>query len=170
MKTITKEYKVYLYEELSEEAQARALSDYNENNEYPFLQCDLREYIHDELAEAGYSHGEITPLYSLSHCQGDGLMFTGSVINKDKSYFEIKHAGHYYHERSTDITGYNKDGSIMDGETVEKWENDFYIPLCIRIRDRGYREIEYQQSAELFAETCEANEYTFLEEGKMFNE
>ena len=171
MKTISKEYVLYSYDELSEEAQAKAVRDYTKNIEYPFLQCDLREYIHEDLIEAGYTHGEITPLYSLSYCQGDGLMFTGTVTEtKTGNVFEIEHNGHYYHERSTNISGYDKDGEGLNDDIVNDWEESFYIPLCKKNRDRGYREIEYQESAELFAETCDANEYTFLEDGKMFNE
>lgn len=171
MKTISKEYVLYTYDELSEEAKAKALRDYAEDVDYPFLQADLREYLHEELTAKGYTHGDITPLYSLSYCQGDGLMFTGTVTEtKTGNIFEIEHNGHYYHERSTSIFGTDKNGNGLDDKLVKDWEETFYIPLCKEIRDRGYREIEYQQSEENFIESCEANEYTFLADGKMMNE
>lgn len=166
MKTITKEYKIYSFEELSQEAKDKAREDFNRDEELPFLQDDLREYIHEELTDKGYTHGEITPLYDLSHSQGSGLMFEGEVTDKKGNRYIIKHAGHYYHERSTEIAGYDKNDNEIE---TEDFENTVYIPICQKIRDRGYEEIEYNQSEECFAETCEVNEYTFLEDGTMFN-
>lgn len=49
MKTITKKYKVYTFEELSQEAKDKAREDFNEFEDFPFLEDDLREYIHEEL-------------------------------------------------------------------------------------------------------------------------
>lgn len=166
MKTIIKEYKIYTFDELSKEAKKRALEDWVKSVDYPFLQADLREYIHEELTDKGYTHTEITPLYFLSYCQGDGLMFEGTVTDKNGNTYTIKQSGHYYHEKSTDISGIDKKGDEID---TEKFEKQVYIPICKTVRDRGYDEIKYQESEESFAETCEANEYTFLEDGKMFN-
>ena len=166
MKIITKKYKVFSFEELSQEAKDKARQTFNESNDYPFLQDDLREYIHEELLENGYTHEEITPLYSLSYCQGDGLMLESVITDKKGNKFSIEHSGNYYHERSTRIMGEDKNGEEID--TI-KFEENFYIPLCKRIAQRGYDMIEYMESEESFTETCEANEYNFLEDGTMVN-
>ena len=132
-----------------------------------FLEDDLREYIHEELKERGIEHTDIKVYYSLSYSQGDGLMFESTLTMPNGNVYVIKQSGHYTHERSTEITGYDEnDKEKGTGE----FEEDIYIPICTAVRDRGYQAIEYTQSDEYARETCEANEYTFLESGEMFNE
>ena len=166
MKIITETYKVFTFDELTQEAKDKAREDFNQYDDFTFLRDDLREYLHEGLTELQYTHDEITPLYSLSHSQGDGLMFEGSVTDKDGNTFSIKHYGHYHHEQSTSISGEDKEGEEID---TEDFENNVYIPLCKSVRDRGYEIIDYNQSEENFSETCDANEYTFLENGTMKN-
>lgn len=175
MKTITKTYELYTFDELEQKAKDKARQKYNESHDYPFLTDDLREYIHEEIKEAGYKvigvsttqNPSIRPYCSLSYCQGDGLMFEGTLEDKDGNTYTIKHSGHYCHERSTDISGEDKDGNEID---TKDFEENIYIPICERIAKRGYEIIEYEESEECFAETCEVNEYTFLSDGTMFNE
>ena len=175
-KVITKQYTIYTFEELSQEAKDKARQAWNEGNDLPFLQDDLREYIHEELTARGFTvngistseNPSIRPLYSLSYSQGDGLMFEGSITDQKGNTYDIKHkGGMYYHEYSADITGTDQAGENID---TKEFEANIYIPICIKVRDRGYDEIEYSESEEAFRETCEANEYTFLEDGTMFNE
>ncbi len=175
MKTVTRVVTLYTFDELSDEAKLKARNDFNKDEDYPFLADDLREYIHEELMEAGYTvegvatsaNPSIRPLYSLGYSQGDGLMFEATITDKDGNKYTIKHKGHYYHERSTEIEGVDKNGEDIDTKTFEE---TFYIPLCKRIAQRGYDAIEYQESEEYFRETCEANNYTFREDGTMDNE
>jgi len=170
MKTIIREYNIFSFDELSQEAKDKARIKFNEEGDMPFLQDDLREYIHEELTARGYTHEGITPLYDLSSCQGSGLMFEGSVTDKQGNTYTMKQRGLYYHERSADISATDKDGEELTAEEVKKWEDEVYVPICKTVRDRGYNEIDYNESEECFAETCEANEYTFLADGTMFNE
>lgn len=173
MKTITKKFKTFSFEELNQEARDKARQTWNESNDYPFLQDDLREYIHEELQELGFEvvgfstseNPTIRPYYSLSYSQGDGLMFEGTVKDKKGNEYTIKHEGHYYHERSTEIEGTDKNGEWI---STKDFEEKIYIPLCKKIAERGYDAIEYMESEESFKETCEANDYTFLEDGTMF--
>lgn len=171
------EITLYTVEELSKEARDKAREEYNQYSDYPFLSDDLREYIHEELKERGYTvegvstsaNPSIRPLYSLGYSQGDGLMFEGTVTDKDGNSYTIKHFGHYYHERSTEITGTNKDGEDLTDEELKAFEEDIYIPICKKVAQRGYDEIEYQESEEHFIEMCEANDWTFEEDGTMRN-
>jgi hypothetical protein len=175
MKTIQKEYNLYKFEELDQKAKDKAREKFNEHNEYYFLTDNLREYIHEELTEAGIkvlgvatsANPSIKPYYSLSYCQGDGLMFEAILEDKDGNTYNVKHAGHYYHERSTNIVATDKNDEYIDSEAFNE---QIYIPICKRVAQRGYDEIEYEDSEECFAGTCEANEYTFLSDGTMFNE
>lgn len=178
MKTITKKYKVFTFDELSQEAKDKAREDFNEFEDFPFLEDDLREYIHEELEEAGYkevgenttAHHSIEVYYSLSYSQGDGLMFEGTFEDKDGNYFTTKQSGHYYHSGCTSITGTDQEGNEIydDNEAFIKFK-EVYEKICDTVEKRGYDEIEYQRSEEAFAETCEANDYHFLEDGTMFN-
>jgi hypothetical protein len=173
MKEIT--IKLYSFEELSEEAQEKARQDWNEHNDMPFLTDDLREYIHEELKERGYkvlgvstsANPSIRPLYSLSYCQGDGLMFEGTVEDKKGNVYTIKQDGRYYHEYSKTIDGVDKNGNEID---CTKFDETVYQPICKKVAQRGYDEIEYHESKECFAETCEANGYTFEADGTMRND
>jgi hypothetical protein len=168
MKTIIRKYDIYTFEELSQEAKDKARQDFNTDMDMPFLQADLREYIHEELQAKGYKElSEITPLYSLSYSQGDGLMFEGTVEDKNGNVYTIKHSGYYYHERSTEIEGVDNNGNDID---TKEFEENVYIPICQTVAKRGYDDIEYQESEECFAETCEANKFTFLKDGTLFNE
>ena len=45
-----------------------------------------------------------------------------------------------------------------------------YYEICREMEQIGYDEIEYQQSEEVFTEVCEANGYTFREDGTMEDE
>lgn len=167
MKTITKQYNLYSFEELGQEAKDKAREAFNADNDYPFLTESLMEQLHDKLAKLELTEEtELKIYYSLSYCQGDGLMFEGTLSDKKGNKYTIEHNGHYYHERSTSITGEDKNGEDID---TEKFEQNIYIPLCEELGKIGYQEIEYQDSEESFSDTCEANEWTFLEDGTMFN-
>ena len=168
MKEITKTIKVYDFEELSQEAKDKARESFNQDEDYPFLQDDLREYIHEELTERGYTHDELTPMYSLSYCQGDGLMFEGVVYDKDGNSYEIKQSGHYYHEKSYNMVVLDEEGERLDSHE-HKFEA-IYEKICKVVRDKGYEYIEHMQSEDSFVEMCEANEYNFLSNGTMVNE
>jgi hypothetical protein len=161
----------YTYAELSDKAKEKALSDYNQDGDsYHFLQDDLREYIHEMLTEKGYTHDEITPFYSLSYCQGDGLMFETKGLEDGKgNVYDIKHSGgSYNHERMTNITGYD----IETGDTIdtEDFNENIYVPICKAVASRGYLIIEEAESEENFIDTCEANDYMFFESGELVSD
>jgi len=163
MKTIT--LNLYSYAELSKKAQERALEDWNKDNEDPLLPSHLGNLLKQELEERGikYDTDSINVLYSLSYCQGDGLMFEGVVTWRNKE-IKIKHAdNHYYHSKTA---SFDYEG-LTDAEFGQF--QAVYEAICKKIERAGYDEIEYQRSEEAFIETCEANEYTFEENGKMRN-
>lgn len=80
MKKITKTFEVYDYSELSKEAQKKALDTWNEHNDLFWL----GSMLNDECNQLIHEHGIVCTsnhpmcLYSLSHSQGDGVMFEGS--------------------------------------------------------------------------------------------
>jgi hypothetical protein len=164
--------KLYDYEELPKKAQEKALNNWAETVEDPMLQAHLDNLLTEELDERGvkYEASSINCMYSLSYCQGDGLMFEGTLEYKGHSV-TIKHSGRYYHSNSKEITWNDFEGESKEAEE-EKIAAAFeamYQEVCKKIERAGYDEIEYQQSEEAFMQACEANEYTFEEDGTMRN-
>ena len=178
MKTIKKEYQLFIFDELDQKAKDKALNRYIEDNDYMFLSDYLNERLHELLQENKITDTNDTSkpgtkptqvLYSLSYSQGDGCMFEGYFIWNHYNV-DIKHSGHYNHENSKIITITDEEGNeITDNEPNEVF-NTLYVKICKELEQYGYNEIEYQNSEEVFRETCEANEYTFLSDGTMFNE
>ena len=178
----TKTIKLYTLEELSEESKEKALSGWREDNDYMFLSDDLNERLSELLEENGIKDTNDTSKagtkptqvqYSLSHSQGDGAMFQGVYIytyNFTGYLIEIKHSGRYYHYNSKSYTT-----TDLEGEEVDNWkevEQEFdviYQKICGELEQHGYDYIEYEDSMENFAQSCEANEYTFEANGVMNN-
>jgi len=171
-----KTIKVYKYEELSDEAKSKALDDYNDDNDYDFLSDILNEDLIQLLEEAKIENenNDAKLFYSLGYCQGDGVCFEGNFKHKGIN-FNVKHDGHYYHSNSVDIEAEQIDDSDDDLKNdvkeavIEEAEAEFteaYKEICDKIEKSGYEEIEHQRSEEAFKDYCEANERTFLENGK----
>ena len=83
----------------------------------------------------------------------------------------IKHRGHYYHEYCTtfDCQDIRENHGYLKNEETEKEiieiARDFMRWIYKQLQDA----YEYETSEENFSELCEANDYTFLECGKMCN-
>ena len=82
MKTITKEIKLYRYNELSEQAREKANEKYLEINRYG---DDFEELVKDDLK---FSKGcgwieNIEVVYDLGYCQGDYVDIIGSIYFED---------------------------------------------------------------------------------------
>ena len=184
MKTVTKTYDVYTFEELSQEAKDKAREKWITNNDYPFLSDYLNERLHELLEEnkikdtndTSKPNTKPTPvLYSLSHCQGDGAMFEGTFEwqHLKKTYTAvIKQSGYYYHynSKTIELTYEDKDGNEHEAdEKTYTHFNDIYVTICQLLAQDGYNYIDYENSEECFRETCEANEYNFLADGTMVN-
>lgn len=171
----TKIIELYEYSELSLEAKEKALAKWNETNDDPFMQSHMINMLKEKLDEYGikYDADSLDVRYSLSSSQGDGFMFIGT-LTWGKYTIYIKHGGgHYYHSNSAHIEMQETDnlGFHMDEEHKDvKMFDALYHEICKEMERIGYDEIEYQTSAEAFEQACEANSYTFREDGTMENE
>jgi hypothetical protein len=172
----TKTIKLYEYDELSKQAQEKAFRTWAQDVYDPYLPSHLGNLVKEELDERKikYDTDSINCLYSLGHCQGDGLMFEGKLYpsyGKGREYTVIvKNSGRYCHKYSRTIDMRDEEG--VDADEEGRDYKDFvamYEAICDKVRDAGYAEIEYQQSEEAFREACEANEWTFRENGTMEN-
>lgn len=173
------EIKLFSYDELSKQAKEKALVEWIDGNDYPFLSDNLNEKLHELLLENGIHDLNDTSkpgtkptqvLYSLNYSQGDGAMFEGKYLWREY-LVKIKHSDHYYHSNSKTI----EITKLVDGQEIEADEitaqefENIYQKICKALEEFGYEEIESEDSEEAFIETCEANEYTFEENGKMHN-
>ena len=165
MQTITKEYKVYEFKELSREAKDKAIEEWYEHEDYPFLEENLNELLIEKLKEHEATITDPKVFYSLSYSQGDGAMFEGYVLWRGNG-FSVRQAGHYYHYNSKTI---ECDDDNLPDNGIETFNEQVYKPVCHALTKAGYAEIEYRMNDDEFQEHCEANDYQFLENGKMFN-
>ena len=196
MRTITKEFKIYKYEELSEKAKEKVRQDYINNldaNDFTYM-------IIEDLNSIGLKN--LRPYYSLSYCQGDGLCLAGHIdfdeINpelkkifckdfilsdykilkslKDYSRIDFNHIGRYYHKNSVEIDVYI-DGSFNDrkynnhkkvANKLIKNIKEWYFAKCNEYEKQGY-EFFYGISDEELQEYCNSMDYEFFEDGTILN-
>lgn len=192
MKIITKEYKVYTFNELAEEAKERAINDYYKHEDYPFLEDDIMV----ELKQIDQFFSDIKLQYSLSYCQGDGLSFSGEFNLEEflkKGYskklkssqiaalcdyiyrvFSEGNTGNYCYASKSDVDceyNYNDENDILE----QLWQDvlgeiqEYYYNLCKQLEKYGYSILEYRMDFNEFDEFCEDNEYNFFENGEMAN-
>ena len=169
------EIEVFPFSELSEEAKEKARDWFREGHDDPFMQSHMINVLKEKLDERKikYDTDSIDVRYSLSHCQGDGFMFIGTLEWKKYTIY-IKHSdAHYYHKHTAQIEIQETDnlGFHMDDEhkDVKKFEG-IYNSICDEMERIGYDEIEYQNSAEYIDEIMEANDYQFRKDGTLFTE
>jgi hypothetical protein len=191
MKTITKKFKVFEFKELSNEIKDKVIEKHYNNEDYPFLEDDLKEelnYIDDKKV-----FQDVKLQYSLSCCQGDGLCFDSKIDLKaflsDYSLKEsvkralqdyiyniiTKNSNNHYCYASKNQIDFEYNGSEDKKHIENVWQNVFediktyYMDICSKLEKYGYSILEYRMNYNEFQEYCESNEYEFLENGSMFN-
>lgn len=86
------EFKVYYFEELSEEAKKKAIEDYRRIGTWEQWDNDvLSEYFKERLMEYGF-YSDVRIEFSLGYCQGDGVAFYGEI---DFSIWLKNHQDHF---------------------------------------------------------------------------
>lgn len=75
MRTVTEEYKLYTYNELSEEAKEKVKEWYlDDEMRATFFYEDKKEFLVEN-----YKRSNLEIIFSLSNCQGDGLNIEGKI-------------------------------------------------------------------------------------------
>lgn len=203
METVTKTYQVYTFNELSEEAQEKALRWLSEGGDpewYDFITYDWK----GKLEGMGYKNAEIQ--FSGFGSQGDGASFECKEIDLSKWLAEYSGKSDKYKA----IMPYIEDGNSITA-SVDRVRHDYnHENTCRAFIDSSYlsdsldddnkteaqkriinclcdelekeieknryetskeiykslqNEFDYLQSRETLIETCEANDYRFLEDG-----
>ena len=186
--------KIYQFNELNDKAKQVAIENFRDNQQEIFLDF-FNEYCLEQIEEAGFK-GKVSLNYSLSYSQGDGLSFNAEYFDKlndifkevlgeakqksidaiiNESSFTLKSTNNYYcyaSKNDLDFTleNYSREYKNIDlviGKVREKLE-DLYINLCKDLENKGYSEIEYQNSDEYITEEIINNKYEFTENGNLF--
>lgn len=195
MRIITKEFKIYKYEELSKKAKEKVKQDYIEDTDPNNFTYDLI----DDLRSIGLKN--LRSYYSLSYYQGDGVCLAGyidfeeitpqlkkifckdfilsdyKIFNSLKKYSRIdfNNIGTYYHKNSVEIDIYI-DGSFdikkrnnhrKLSDKLIKNVKEWYFDKCDEYEKLGY-EFFYGIEDEDLEEFCDAMKYEFLEDGTIF--
>lgn len=198
MEKITKEYTVYKYDELSEEAKEKVRNYFGQSDVDISFQTDiLNEDFNYQIEEKYPYFVDAKFSWSLACCQGDGLSFSCDIdLGKylDIHYPNMKtsvydalcnavynlhsegNKGHYCYARKDQIEyDYNYSSrefpklyAILEKIVDEIREE--YITICKEFEKQGYSAYEYLYSDEYAKNTCESNEHRFFENGKFFNE
>lgn len=177
----TKTIELFDYEELDQKAKDKARQDWNQNNFDPYyVQVDL-DNLADELLPKygikvltdlkGYETKHPRIYWSLSSCQGDGVVFEG-VFEFEGQTVRVEHTGRYTHSYSKTVTWQDFTGEEKETEEealAGRFE-EAYQKVCSELEKAGYQAIEGLESEEYFIETCNANEYTFRKDGTMEND
>ena len=148
MQTIT--INRYGFNELSPEAQAKALDKIRANEYENYPQDLLSEAMDQEASNLLFGnydglHKSLKLYYDLSHSQGSGVSFAGEIFASDKPNLtlpencyrvEITHSGRYYHEYSFDVELFNENYDEIDGaESV----TEELRTICQQLKRYGYK-------------------------------
>lgn len=194
METVTKKYKVYNYNELSENAKENVQQMFSMNDadfETELLGDDFQEQLkenHPYFTDAKFQ-------WSLGCCQGDGLSFSCQIDLGE--YLKVHHKdmktsvydalcdivynlhsdgnnGHYCFASESDIDydyNYGEEHKRLDAllNNIVDVMRVLYINICKDFEEQGYKAYEFLGTDEYAKDMTESNDYTFLENGEMFN-
>jgi len=175
MKTITREYKVYKFNELSESAQDKAIENlYDINIDYEWW-----DFIYDEANQLGFRIKSFDD-YSIEidiieNCE---VIARNIIKNHGESCSTYIEATAYLKQLNNLNLKYwfPEDAPIEDIDTNEydfetgkdQLDNDFICTLKSEYLSMLEKDYEYLTSHEAIIETIEANDYDFTEDGKLF--
>lgn len=166
----------YAFNELSSQAQERAIEKIRESESENYPQELLSEIMNQQASYllAGHYDGlakDLNLYYDLSHSQGSGVAFSGEIFKEQAPNLTlpencyrvvIKHSGRYYHEYSFDIELYDIDyEEIEESESVLEQLRD----ICRQLERYGYKWEENYFSDTNMKELAENMGEVFTEAG-----
>jgi hypothetical protein len=175
MKTITRKYKVYEYNELSEDAKEKAIEllyDININYEW-------YEFIYEDAEQIGLKITSFD-IERGSYCRGNLIwdveeIANAIIKNHGESCETYKTAESYLRDRNAIIDTVERDESgdfihtyELDNK-LDKLDREFEYSIFEDYRIILQHEYEYLTSRESIEEMINANEYQFTEDGKIFH-
>ena len=191
----TRTYTVYKFDELPKETQEKAIEKLQDiNTDYDWWdavyedaeECGKQFGVSiDKIYFSGFwSQGDGACFEGSYSFEKDGLEKIKSHAPKDEKLHRIagelqkiqsangntvtatvKHSGHYYHSRCTDIDVFSTDEYAT--KEVQESVTELLRDLMNWIYSQLEKEYEYQTSDEAIKETIEANDYDFTDDGKI---
>lgn len=187
MKTIN----LYQFEELSPDAQKRALEAYRDERNRGWDSYDNQQ-VEEAIRETAKEQFGVDPEeveFSLGYCQGDGVAFYGKLKLETlgEKHEDLKplleklgENGYYYltvnrtnHRYTHHNTMRLQEVSCLDEKEWEQLEASVTEILSLASKaceSVGYKAIEAMLSDDSLKDELEANEVWFLESGKLFRE
>ncbi len=85
-----KEIKIYTFEELSKEAQKKAINDFRSNNDYHIESQFITENMEETVIEKTCKTiQDLKISWSLNYCQCDGVSFTGEIYGYNENFIKF---------------------------------------------------------------------------------
>jgi myo-inositol catabolism protein IolC len=190
MRTITKEYKVYSFEELSEESQQKAIEKlYDINVDYEWWDCtymdaetvgikitgfdlDRSRHCTGEFTQSAENvandiltnHGKHCETYkTVTNFLSEFNTLNDDLINKQLILEDI-----YDAVENDEIEAHEQEIEALE-EQIEELREEFKKSILEDYSIILQKECDYLTSREAIIETIKCNKYTFLENGKLFN-
>lgn len=181
--------KIYKFEELSEEAQAKALADLGDINvDYEWWDIDgLLDLSQKEMDEAKIKPGEIESLlisYKVEAFDLEGhqyIQFENVVVNNEEAFRKFlkipeelwDQCAYYFTNDSRNCNTcieFHSDIFYNEGDKEDLIFNNAIEIMAEKIHEAWVslkKDYEYQTSEEAIKDTILANEYEFYENGKL---
>lgn len=173
MKTITKTYKVYSFDELSEEAKEKAILKLYDIN----VDFDWWEGMYEDAKNIGLKI-ESFDLDRNRHATGNFILsaceVAQNILNNYGENCETHKTAQSFLDEWQPVFNNYMDESHKDYESGESedimnnMESNFLQSLLEDYSIMLQNECDYLQSKEAIIETINANEYEFLEDGTIF--
>ncbi len=160
MEIIKREYKVFDYFELNEDAQRKVIERmYDVNVNYEWWEC-----THEDAENAGITIEEFDCDYRME-IRGsliwDAETSIDTIIREHGAGCETRKIAEKYKPLFKNLN--------EEEDSIDDLENDYKNELLAEYLSILKKEYEYLTSLEAIVETIKCNEYTFLEDGTMFN-
>jgi hypothetical protein len=165
----------YKFNELSEDAQAKAIDELRDIN----TEHEWWDNMYDDAENVGLKitsfdldrnrHADGKFIESAEHCANKIIADHGDMCETYKT------AENYLSERDSLIDTWERDDDgefINEGDMDDKLnelDDDFLVDILEDYSILLQNEYEYRCTDEAVIETIDANEYDFLESGKIFN-
>jgi hypothetical protein len=166
MKIIKREYKVYSFDELSDEGKEQALDKLRHIN----VEHDWWDSTYDDAKTIGLEISGFD-IDRGSYVEGDLTMSMGesikAIIENHGGSTDTHKLAKEYQARLEEIERATLDDDL--GDAIEELEDEYKDRLCEEYLSMLRKEYEYLVSDEAIIDIIEANEYEFTEDGELFN-
>lgn len=196
MKTVVREYEVYPFNELSKKARENAYCEWMQHFEYAWSSENRATMKRFEeifnISITDWSYDSYTYNYRFtSHYNGKeeelcGVRLLKYIINNywyalfiTKTYwtrdYKKTRKSRIFVQNDCVLTGYCADYDILQPiyDFIKAPDNTTLYELMNKCLNSFFKycrdDMKYQTSEEAFEETCTANDYEFLSDGKIFN-